>query len=52
VPVNPAYILYHDAEKVVIRNYEGKIFEYPEAGAPAKPSAPRAPKVDLDYLYS
>ncbi len=34
VPVNPAYVLYHDQEKVVIRNYEGKIFEYPEAGTP------------------
>jgi lysine 2,3-aminomutase len=32
VPVNPAYVLYHDQEKIVIRNYEGKIFEYPEAG--------------------
>jgi lysine 2,3-aminomutase len=30
VPVNPAYELYRDSEKVVIRNYEGKIFEYPE----------------------
>lgn len=30
VPVNPGYVLYHDAEKVVVRNYEGKIFEYPE----------------------
>jgi lysine 2,3-aminomutase len=34
VPVNPAYVLYHDQEKVVIRNYEGKIFEYPEAATP------------------
>jgi lysine 2,3-aminomutase len=34
VPINPAYVLYHDQEKVVIRNYEGKIFEYPETGAP------------------
>jgi hypothetical protein len=24
--------LYHDNEKIVIRNYEGKIFEYPETG--------------------
>ncbi len=32
VPINPSYVLYHDQEKVVIRNYEGKIFEYPEAG--------------------
>jgi len=34
VPINPSYVLYHDHEKVVIRNYEGKIFEYPEAGVP------------------
>jgi lysine 2,3-aminomutase len=32
VPINPGYILYHDHEKIVIRNYEGKIFEYPEQG--------------------
>ncbi len=33
-PINPNYVLYHDSEKVVIRNYEGKVFEYPEpAGA-------------------
>ena len=33
VPVSPGYVLFHDQEKVVLRNYEGKIFEYPEAGA-------------------
>lgn len=33
VPINPGYVLYHDQEKIVIRNYEGKIFEYPESGA-------------------
>jgi len=33
VPVNPGYVLYHDREKVVIRNYEGRIFEYPEPAA-------------------
>ncbi len=32
VPINPGYILYLDNEKIVIRNYEGKIFEYPETG--------------------
>jgi lysine 2,3-aminomutase len=32
VPINPSYVLYHDEEKVVIRNYEGKVFEYPEPG--------------------
>jgi len=34
VPINPDYVLHHNEEKVVIRNYEGKIFEYPEISAP------------------
>ncbi|MEM8952591.1 MAG: KamA family radical SAM protein [Verrucomicrobiota bacterium] len=33
VPVNPEYVLQHDDERVVIRNFEGKIFEYPEPSA-------------------
>ncbi len=38
VPINPGYVLYHDEEKVVVRNYEGRIFEYPEpVGAPKEP---------------
>lgn len=35
VPINPGYALYHDHEKIVIRNYEGKVFEYPEQGGPS-----------------
>jgi lysine 2,3-aminomutase len=31
VPVNPGYVLSHNADRVVIRNFEGKVFEYPEA---------------------
>ena len=31
VPVSPEYILSRNADRVVIRNFEGKIFEYPEA---------------------
>jgi lysine 2,3-aminomutase len=31
VPVNPEYVLCHNDDRVVVRNYEGKIFEYPEA---------------------
>jgi lysine 2,3-aminomutase len=30
VPVNPDYILSRDDDRVIIRNYEGKVFEYPE----------------------
>ena len=30
VPINPDYVLSRNADRVVIRNFEGKIFEYPE----------------------
>jgi len=33
VPINPGYVLYHDRDKVVVRNFEGRVFEYPEPGA-------------------
>lgn len=31
VPINPNYVLSHNNDRVVIRNFEGRIFEYPEA---------------------
>src|SRR3989440_2647278 len=31
IPVNPDYILSRDDDRIVVRNYEGKVFEYPEA---------------------
>ena len=30
IPVNPETVLNHNADRVLLRNYEGKIFEYPE----------------------
>ena len=30
VPISPEYVLAHDKQRVIIRNYEGKVFEYPE----------------------
>lgn len=30
VPINPDYVLSHNRDRVVIRNFEGKVFEYPE----------------------
>lgn len=30
VPVNPDYVLLRDEQRVLIRNYEGRTFEYPE----------------------
>lgn len=41
VPINPNYVLQRNAKRVLIRNFEGKVFEYPEApdGTPLfKPS--------------
>ena len=34
VPINPGYILRKTADKVLIRNFEGRVFEYPEASEP------------------
>ncbi len=31
VPINPDYVLNRNGDRVLIRNFEGKIFEYPEA---------------------
>ncbi len=31
VPINPGYILRKTADKVLIRNFEGKVYEYPES---------------------
>jgi lysine 2,3-aminomutase len=42
IPVNPDYVLSRNADRVVLRNYEGKIFEYPEAGDGAPPA--KSPK--------
>jgi lysine 2,3-aminomutase len=36
VPVNPEYVLSHNADRVVLRNFEGKVFEYVE-GANSAP---------------
>ncbi|MFO1496939.1 MAG: KamA family radical SAM protein [Verrucomicrobiota bacterium] len=49
VPVNPEYVLSRNADRVVIRNFEGKIFEYPEApdGTPLTPLAHRIEEAEL-----
>jgi len=47
VPVSPGYVVYHDNEKVVLRNYEGRIFEYPVK--PGDTTAVVRPEAILDY---
>ena len=49
VPIAPNYVLSHNADRVVIRNFESKVFEYPEAqdGTPlhAPPSSIEEPEL-------
>ena len=40
VPINPEYVLSGNADRVLIRNFEGQIFEYPEAPDGTPLSAP------------
>lgn len=40
IPVNPGYILRKSANKVILRNFEGKVFEYPETPEPADVPTP------------
>jgi lysine 2,3-aminomutase len=49
VPINPDYILSRNADRVVIRNYEGAVFEYPEArdGTPLSPPPRRIEEPEL-----
>ena len=43
VPITPDYVLSKNSERIVIRNFEGKVFEYPEAddGTPMFDGPPR-----------
>lgn len=49
VPVNPEYVLCRNAGRVLIRNYEGKVFEYPEA-ADGTPLFPPPRKIEEPEL--
>jgi lysine 2,3-aminomutase len=49
VPINPEYVLCRNAGRVLVRNYEGKIFEYPENadGTPTSKPPERIEEPDL-----
>ncbi|MDX2227887.1 MAG: KamA family radical SAM protein [Verrucomicrobiae bacterium] len=48
VPVAPGYVLESDEERTVVRNYEGRVFEYPEPGAPRRHRRSE-PAYDLEW---
>ena len=35
IPINPNYVVAHTADNIVLRNYKGDIYEYPEIATPA-----------------
>jgi lysine 2,3-aminomutase len=49
VPINPDYVLSKNEERVIIRNFEGKVFEYPEAidGTPLLDGSTVIPQEEL-----
>jgi lysine 2,3-aminomutase len=49
IPVNPDYILSRDDDRIIVRNYEGKTFEYPEA-ADGTPLVPRPTEIEEPEL--
>jgi lysine 2,3-aminomutase len=49
VPINPEYVLCRNAGRVLIRNFEGKVFEYPET-ANGKPCGQPPTKLDEPEL--
>lgn len=56
VPINPDYILSHNRDRIVIRNFEGRVFEYPESPdaspvspQPSVPPAARHPLANLAH---
>ncbi len=41
IPLNPEYFLAHDGRALILRNFEGKIYEYPEEPWPGYPPPAR-----------
>jgi lysine 2,3-aminomutase len=50
VPINPEYILCRNAGRVLIRNFKGDIFEYPETAAGQPCGLPPKKKVKPDLV--
>lgn len=49
VPIAPGYVLAHDRQRVIIRNYEGKVFEYPELNEADRVPPSRTPAAQSEY---
>ncbi len=49
VPVNPQYVLGRDGDYLLLRNYEGLTFRYPDPGDPANPGYKGLDKGNLPF---
>src|SRR6202789_925171 len=50
VPINPDYVLSRNKNRVIIRNFEGRIFEYPEAADGTPLAAPPREMVEPELV--
>ena len=50
VPINPDYVLSRNKNRVIMRNFEGKIFEYPEAADGTPLSSPPRELVEPELV--
>jgi lysine 2,3-aminomutase len=50
VPLTPEYVVRHTAERVLLRNYKGELYEYPEAPDEPLPSAPARPRCEPECV--
>jgi lysine 2,3-aminomutase len=50
VPLTPEYVVRHTAERLLLRNYKGELYEYPEAPDEPLPSAPARPRCEPECV--
>jgi lysine 2,3-aminomutase len=43
IPINPSYVVAQTPDRIVLRNYKGDIYEYPEVGPAPAPEAETSP---------
>ena len=48
VPLGPEHVLAYDKQRVIIRNYEGKVFEYPEVNESTGAAPPTPDKTTTE----
>ena len=50
IPINPNYVVARMPDRIVLRNYKGDIFEYPEIATPDDVQQPTPVYRNLEFL--